>query len=37
MDIKNDIGDCDLPVSIVRRRTELTKYKGRLDRIKKEL
>ena len=36
-DLKNDIGDCDIPTHIAKRGTELSQFSTRLDRMQKEL
>ena len=35
--MKNDIGDCDIPTNIAKRKNELTKFSTKLERIQKEL
>ena len=37
LDIKQDIGDCNIPSIIAKRKNELLKFSNRLDRIQKEL
>jgi hypothetical protein len=37
LDLKRDIGDCDIPTNIAKRKNELLKFSSRLDRLQKEL